>query len=240
MKNQVKKFSLKAINSINEKYKKYLLKRPQKKYTIEGISIKCKNSHSILLSIVSANTFRGFHKIDKKRKGAKDVVSDYFLKNQVNIKSELVKVNNRDALDKLSHKIALDIRGKLTNIKPCCLIAYNKTRKLIDLYFEHIVLLSEELTNAQRKRLLPLLFVPLDEQILVKMKPHLSSVVLPSKPTMSSVVCKEAYDKIQCDISSFCKSNKISAPIALDLLWRNRYKKNGSDFLELTLAATKK
>ena len=51
---------------------------------------------------------------------------------------------------------------------------------------------------------------------------------------------KETYDKIQSKLFCFCNSNKISAPIALDLLWRDRYKQKGNDFFELTLAAIKK
>jgi hypothetical protein len=56
---------------------------------------------------------------------------------------------------------------------------------------------------------------------------------------MSSVIDKGMYDRIQKKLSDFCKQHKIPAPIALDLLWRDRYEKNGNDFMELTKAAIK-
>jgi hypothetical protein len=237
MKNNPIKLSKKTINLLNEKYRNCLFRRPLKQYTLDRISIKERNSDIELLSVISSNSFRAFHKINKKGKGPKCLITEYFHRRHLVIKSELLKVNNREDLDKISNKFSLEIKNALKNIQPSSLKSYNKTRKLVDLYFEHLVLLTDFLSESKRNLLLPLLFVPLDSQILVRMRSEFKVGMIPSKPSMGSVVSKELYDKIQICLSSFCDLNGISAPITLDLLWRDRYLKKGNNFLELTIAA---
>lgn len=227
--------NIRKINKVVAKYNSSLVNNPRKQYVIKGLII----NNDPLTVIISSNTFRGFHKINKNGKGCKCIAHEYFESNQKRIIKKLGQITNRYELDKFSDKLTNELKQKLTNIKKEKLKSYNKVRKLIDLYLEHLVLLSSNTFITNRNKLLLILFIPLDQHILTNMRDYLKPEKIPSKPTMSSVIDKAMYDRIQKKLSVFCKQHKIPAPIALDLLWRDRYKKNGNDFMELTKAAIK-
>jgi hypothetical protein len=227
--------NISKINKVVATYNRSLVNNPSNLYKIKGLII----NNDPLTVIISSNTYRGFHKINKNGKGCKCIAHEYFESNQKRIIKKLGQITNRYELDKFSEKLTTELKQKLTNIKKEKLKSYNKVRKLIDLYLEHLVLLSPNTCISNRNKLLLILFIPLDQHILTNMRDYLKPEKIPLRPTMSSVIDKGMYDRIQKKLSDFCKQHKIPAPIALDLLWRDRYEKNGNDFMELTKAAIK-
>jgi hypothetical protein len=119
--------------------------------------------------------------------------------------------------------------------------SYNKIRKPIDLYIEHIVLMSKELSDY-RKELIHYLFLPLDSWIfdseLIFTLEELKSKGLKRGSGYGKLTIKEDYIYLQEILSKRVLeiSNEISKKfyrIYLDLLWRNRYERNGSNLFEV-------
>ena len=114
---------------------------------------------------VAQNTFRGFHRIETTRSGAKEAFIGYFRERGTSLIASLLKTRTRDQMHDLGNRVCDDVRARLTNCKQFQLRPYNKIRKPVDLYFEHLVAMAFELEHV-RAQLVPLLSLPLDSQIL--------------------------------------------------------------------------
>jgi hypothetical protein len=205
-------------------------------YLIPGI--KMKNNY---IGVLAGNTYRGFHKIVKDLPGAGKIFPEYFLKksNKDFILQKLKSLKTTELLEILSNKISNGIRRKLAvNITGDQLLSYNKVRKPVDIVIEMIVCLSSEIIHNDRKKLIPLLRLPLDswmfKEKLVFGDDALRELEINRRFTFQNIRTKKHYLNLQNHIKDRC--NLIGRgiyPICLDLLWNNRYKGIGKNIAEL-------
>lgn len=192
-------------------------------------------------SAVGPNTFRGFHRINKSKRGASAVFRRYLTDRKNEIVRGLLKVKSSQELDTLENKICDGVRAELTNVRPEMLRPYNKVRKIIDLYIEHLVSMAEEL-SPNRASLVPFLNLPLDSQMFsneeVFLEEELSAHGLSRRSTYSSVKDEEVYKCLQRRLEE--KAGNLSSQLSgrrfrriyFDLLWGGRYKNPGSNLME--------
>lgn len=144
---------------------KEIFTEPESLYTydeiITGANIKGKT-----MKAVANNTFMAFgYPLNENAKKVKNIYEDYFIKNKTNIIRELKNVDTLNDMDNLERAIYNDIYSKLIEIKAEKLDSYNRIRKPINLYLEHIVSMSDSIDNDQRKKIAPHMFLPMDKFI---------------------------------------------------------------------------
>jgi hypothetical protein len=190
---------------------------------------------------VDRNTFRGFHKIDKDGVGAGEIFRNYFVQHRDGLVSALESTRSADDLHGLLNRVSEEIREGLVNIKPSMLASYNKIRKPVDLYIEHLVAMAEEL-DGSRERLIPLISLPLDSQMFqhheVFGDTELQTAGISRRSTYMEVRDEEAYRYLQgrlvshaADISD--RAQRLFFPVYFDLLWNSRYSNPGVNLFEL-------
>jgi hypothetical protein len=189
---------------------------------------------------VAQNTFRGFHRIDTVRSGAKEGFVNYFQEEKWALLDALLTVRSRDDLNSLSNRICMDVRARLGNCKTLQLQPYNKIRKPIDLYLEHLVAMAVELDKV-RATLVPDLFLPLDSWILKNpalfSDRELATNGLRRSSTYSDITSERTYSVLQSLLVQ--KAQAVAAkrgqsfhPIYFDLVWQDRYKRPGNNLFE--------
>ena len=195
----------------------------------------------ILPRAVASNTFRGFHRIDKKGESPSVVFRDYFTRNQDRLLDELGQIEDRDGLGSLSDSISSDLRNNLSNCKPKQLQSYNKLRKPVDLYIEHFVGMALELASV-REKLVPLLFLPLDSEMFkapsLFTDEELKEFKLHRKSTYQAVRTRNSYQGLQEILLEKVRilSLALRKPfcvIYFDLIWNRRYEKTGGNLFEV-------
>ena len=185
------------------------------------------------LIAVDVNTFRGFHKFLKEDEGPKETFVQYFVSEKRKLAKALAKVTTEDQLHELSKKICKSLILRLTNIMPDKLESFNKVRKPVDLYIESLVTISKELAHL-RHTLVPLLFLPLDSQLLnhysVFSDGDLRSIGLSRGLSFGDIRDEATYLALQrlaknhaSLISS--KFGKTFHRVYYDLLWNERFTK---------------
>lgn len=220
---------------------------PQPQYTwreiVAGVAVRKSQGGLQKLAAVSQNTWRGFHKIDKDRPGAAEGFRGYLLENAAQLLRELNHVQSAMDLDALADRIGEAVKGRLTNIRPTMLQAYNKIRKPLDLYLEHAVAMASELAEA-RSRLVPWLRLPLDSQMF--QLPHLFSdqelrqLKLSRQSTYREVNSANQYHTLQRIVNDRARQFSTMAgstfhPIYFDLWWNDRYGRSGGNLFEVNL-----
>lgn len=207
---------------------------------VNGVYVRRENGLPKKMYAVGTNTFRGFYKVDQDRPGAAKIFKDYFNTNKDEIISALKKVSSFEELSILEDKICREIKEQLTNIKSEMLISYNKIRKPVDLYFEHLISMSKE-TEDIREKYIEYLYLPLDSQMfqqpLIFSEDELKSNRLSRNSTYKDVIKKESYKNLQNIIrtKSLSIGNRIGIkfyPVYFDLLWNKRYKRWGTNLFE--------
>lgn len=211
---------------------------------VSGTIINTHNHGKINKAAVNQNTFRGFHRINKECSGAKNVFVEYFISQRNIFVKELKTVGNIENLNDLSDLACREIRNKLTNIIPKQLQSYNKVRKPVDLYIEHLVAMAVELEEV-RMRLVPLLFLPLDNQILAFQglftDQELKQNNLTRTSTFKDITSKNIYIDLQNSLSlkgmtiQNIRHNSFHR-IYFDLLWNNRFNYPGGNLFEISPA----
>ena len=190
---------------------------------------------------VDRNTFRGFHKIDKGGVGAGEVFRNYFVQHRDELVSALKGIQSVNDLHALLNRVSEDIRKSLVNIKPSMLASYNKIRKPVDLYIEHLVTMAEELDEC-RERLVPLISLPLDSQIFqqpeVFRDAELRKVGVSRRSTYMEVSSESAYRYLQGVLRDRGEAlsqavDRLFHPIYFDLLWNKRHARSGTNLFEL-------
>jgi hypothetical protein len=190
---------------------------------------------------VDRNTFRGFHKIDKDGPGAGMAFRDYFVRHRDELVSALADTRSVEDLHALLNRVAESIRDGLGNIKPLMLASYNKIRKPVDLYIEHLVAMAEELDES-RERLIPIVNLPLDSQMFQQPEvfddAELRKAGISRRSTYMDVRSENAYRYLQDVLSERAEMLSQAAgrpfyPIYFDLLWNSRSDRPGTNLFEL-------
>lgn len=207
---------------------------------VAGVDVQREHEPPERMFAVDPKTFRGFHLINKTLPGAKKTFQGFFIGNRDRLVTELLAIADRDGLHQLSNRVSTEIRLGLTNISPNQLTSYNKVRKPVDLYLEHLVAMSCEL-EKRRHLLVPLLFLPLDSQMLgcraLFTERELAEHHLRRTSTYSEVRTEAAYLSLQEIVARQAgevsrRIEKSFSPIYFDLLWNNRYSNWGSNLFE--------
>jgi hypothetical protein len=207
---------------------------------INGAPVRSSQGTVRQMSAVGRNTFRGFHRVNRSCPGAQEEFRAYFVGEQARLAGLLALVRIRDDLHKLQNLICEEVRGRLRNVKQEQLRSYNKVRKPVDLYIEHLVAMAAEL-NSQRAALTPLLFVPLDSQVLqhpdLFTEEELAHLGLSRASTYKDVTTEGGYLELQRLLQRRADAvatrlGRPFPPIYFDLVWNNRYKNWGGNLFE--------
>ena len=177
--------------------------------------------------IVSGNTLRAFHRIDKTESGPTEIIRNFIFNSKEKIINELKKVKSTSDIDKLSADLFKDLKSKLSkNVRNEILGNYNSIRKLVDLIIEHVTLIAKEL-DGFRHEVIKHLRVPLDSFILnsdclftytEREEFKLGKI----GGGFLSIETKEQYHRVQNHLLRVSASCGISYPIYFDILWRDR------------------
>lgn len=204
---------------------------------ISGCPVQGKNGSITTMYAAASNTWRGFHKLDKEAAGAGIVFIRYFIENSDYIIRELSNITDNKQLDKLEDSICMAIKTNLKNIRQDMLVSYNKIRKPVDLYIEHIVSMATEL-DSYRKRLIPLLYLALDSQMfqstVLFTDEELNRFKLSRMSSFKDIYRKNTYSQVQdlLQRKADSVSNVLGSEfhrIYFDLLWNERYKKDSTN-----------
>ena len=184
------------------------------------------NYDTLAKSIISGNTLRAFHRIDVNKSGPKEIINYFLINTKDSIINGLTKCTCAKDFDLLSNELEQSLKKELSrNVRPEILSNYNAVRKIIDLILEHVVLVSNELSNY-RQQLIHLLRVPLDSFILnsscLFTFDERKNFELKTNAGFLSIKKKEQYDSIQNHLASIANESKIDHPIYFDILWRDR------------------
>jgi hypothetical protein len=234
-----------VFRSIAAKAKTVFL-NPNPVYTYENIICGCQVRDPVsgvgrTMSAVGNNTWRGFHRCVDSICGSKEIFNSYFKANKIKILSTLNSIKTVNEMDMFEDTVCLDIKDALRgNIIASQLTSYNKIRKPVDLFIEHIAAMCSELSE-RRVFLTGLLFLPLDSQIFAS--PHifsrsqLNSFGIRSNATFKDVQSRKVYGELQSTLSR--KAADISDSIGMefhriyfDLLWNDRFKSTGNNLFE--------
>ena len=111
------------------------------------------------------------------------------------------------------------------------ILSYNRVRKIIDLYLQHLVSMARELDNV-RKRIIPFLFLPLDSKIFISKdiftEDELKRAGINRNSSYGSLKSRDKYDLLQNLLID--KSIKLSekdnnfSPVYFDLIWQSKNK----------------
>jgi hypothetical protein len=197
---------------------------------VRGTVIRRNDGTEAQIIAVGSNTFRGFHRLDKDAEGPQETFVNYFVAQKQSLLDALAKVKTVEQMHTLSNKVREALIRRLSNISPAQLKPYNKVRKPIDLYFEHLVSLARELESL-RKTLVPLLSLPLDSWILnhsaVFSEAEMKGLGLSRGLTYGDIATEDLYLALQrlaqnnASIISKHLGNPFH-PIYYDLFWRDR------------------
>lgn len=239
------KENMKVFSEIENKAKNIFI-NPTVLYPYEHIINGCKvttnSGQCKKMYAVATNTFRGFHRKDTNGNvGPKELFTGYFNDNKDNFISELKKINSEKELNAFEDDICLKLKSILKKyIKEDMLKSYNKLRKPVDLYIEHLVSMAEELDD-ERGNLIKYIFLPLDSQMFASdilfTVSELYKFNLTRKSTFKEVYSARNYIEMQKLVAY--KANEISTSIGrnfhriyFDLIWNERYKKTSRNLFE--------
>jgi hypothetical protein len=221
-----------------------LFLRPSPRYKweeiVSGTWVQSQSGGTRPMWAVDQNTFRGFWRINQACPGAKERFIDYFLERQSTLVGALAAVRSQDDLYSLSNCICEEIRTQLSNIQQDQLRSYNKVRKPVDLYIEHLVAMAFEL-DEMRATLVPFLFLPLDSQILAHpglfTELELRAHKLKRKSTYKDIDSEDTYKNLQKMLSQkaeviVTERHRPFHVIYFDLLWNDRNRNWGGNLFE--------
>jgi hypothetical protein len=229
---------MKITNELNKKGVNVFI-NPIKLYAFEdiihGVKVKGKT-----ITAIGSNTYRGFHKINKLKFGAKYYFDNCIITNKEQIIKILTNKPNEKTIDALENEIVHQIKIELKhNIMNYQLTSYNKLRKPIDLVFESLVAMIKTLNSGDRNCLIPLLFLPLDSQMfespIVFSDNEMKMLSIKRSYTFKDIVDKVHYNEIQSFLKEKAEKIKLQNRIFFDLLWNDRYKKTGGNLFETNI-----
>jgi hypothetical protein len=212
------KVKVKKINELGDR----VFLSPAKTHTYEFLA-----DHSL-----GSNTYRGFHKIDKQKPGAQVAFTSVLGSKKAQIIRSLGQIHTENELTELENEVSEGIMAALrSNIRESQLASYNKIRKPLDIFFEHLVSMKEDFDSI-RKTITPFLFLPLDSWMFQSPEvfPDEELKALRIKRSFSFKDIEEPahYFEIQEFLKMRAKREGLGSRIYFDLLWGNRYKKKSA------------
>lgn len=215
---------------------------PEYRYAdiISGVDVARECGEVVRMMAVNQNTFRGFHRRDKSLEGAKQTFTSYFLENQREIVESLSTIENIQQLDSVCDAMCNSIKTRLSNIRQSQLVSYNKIRKPVDIYVQHLICMADCLSEL-RSVLVPILRLPLDSLIfkseLIFKDQELASANLTRRSTFQDVRSRDCYLYLQSLLSEKAKeqSDRLHGrffPVFYDLIWNDRYLRWGGNVFE--------
>lgn len=225
LENDIIKIYKKACESGN-----HIFMTPKKLYTYNEIINGVKVGR-ITMKAVDESTFQAFGRFNENMRKSQSVYREYFNNNEKKIINSLNGISTQNELGELEEEIFSNIHNKLLkDTDNGRLNSYNRIRKPINLYLEHIVSMAQEINK--RKALVPMLYLPLDKVIFgsdyvfndserrkLNINPNLG---------FGQISAKEHYNKLQIYLKR--KSDLISQKIGVefykiyfDMFWKERY-----------------
>lgn len=182
------------------------------------------------------NTYRGFHRIDKSKSGAKDAFEKILIANSNFIIDNLKVSKTEKELDDLENDICDLLMNELKkNIKNEQLISYNKIRKPVDIFIEHLVAMETDFSPV-RQSLTKHLFLPLDSQMFqsdfVFSDNERLELKIKKRFTFKDILEKSHYYEIQDFLKQKANLIGLENKIYFDLEWNDRWKSNGNNLFE--------
>lgn len=182
------------------------------------------------------NTYRGFHRIDKSKSGAKDAFEKILIANSNFIIDNLEVSKTEKELDDLENDICDLLMNELKkNIKNEQLISYNKIRKPVDIFIEHLVAMETDFSPV-RQSLTKHLFLPLDSQMFqsdfVFSDNERLELKIKKRFTFKDILEKSHYYEIQDFLKQKANLIGLENKIYFDLEWNDRWKSNGNNLFE--------
>lgn len=159
------------------------------------------------------------------------------------ILNELKSINCKKDLDYLEEQLREELKIQFSkNIDEKRLNSFNRLRKPIDLVIEHIISMSFEL-NEIRNKIISSLYLPMDSQIFnsdLFTNEELKKAGISKKLTYGNIISKDSYYYLQYLVEKkaedISRNNKIDFfPIYFDLIWNDRYEKEGGNLFEVSL-----
>lgn len=194
---------------------------------ILGVQVAGPNGKKRHMRAVDSNSFVHYRFQGESSK-ILSLYQDYFIDNRLAILKKFRSTTTRTALDTLSDKIrkAIIKRYRTMDFRTNTDISsYNRTRKIIDLYFEHIIAMAEELGDF-RKKLVPLLFLPLDSKMFsnpqIFTDQELRNAGVSRKASYGSLKTRRHYMYLQDVLIKKAETVGTSEafyPIFFDLMW---------------------
>lgn len=192
---------------------------------------------------LGSNTFRGFHRVDKAKKGSGEICRSVLRRSKNLIISEVNRAESELDLHRFSCSIAESLIEALrSNIRPSQLSSFNKIRKPIDIVIEHMVAMGEDFQEARDKNI-DLLFLPLDSQIFqsefVFSSLEIRALKLKRNFTFKDIDSENHYKEIQEFLKRKASSIGIKSRIFFDLEWSERFARKGLCLFDLNPPARK-
>ena len=136
-------------------------------------------------------------------------------------------------IDCLEKKICSYLKVKLQKyIKNEQLVSFNKLRKPVDIFIEHLVSMGTDFTPV-RARLTKLLFLPLDSQMFrsefVFNDAEIAELGLRRTFTFQDITTEEQYCRVQQFLGEKAKKVGITHRVLFDLVWNDRFKTDGTN-----------
>jgi hypothetical protein len=182
------------------------------------------------------NTYRGFHKIDKSKSGAKDAFEKILIANSNFIIDTLKVSKTEKELDTLENDICKALKEELKkNIRNEQLISFNKLRKPIDIFIEHLIAMETNFSSV-RQNLTKHMFLPLDSQMFqsdfVFSDKERQELKIKKEFTFKDILEQSHYNEIQEFLKQKANLIGLENKIYFDLEWNDRWKSNGNNLFE--------
>lgn len=210
-----------------------VMQSPTPVYSYQEI-IKGTYIYGTTMKAVAFNTFQGFGRNINGSK-AQNLYIEFMLIIGNALIERLLQIKTRKELSELYDDIFDAVFKLLKDHGIDRLDSYNRIRKPIDLYIEHIVLLCSDIDKSQRDTLIPFLYLPLDGQMFSSVDVFQNNIDLLKyglnrNSTFGKLKNPNDYQGIQMDVERRAEeiSKEISYdfyPIYFDMLWRRQTKK---------------
>jgi hypothetical protein len=209
--------------------------------------IKQRYNYNVVINrAVDGSTFRSFW-LNKDENGhiigesASILFRSYFIDNQVDIIKILNGISGIDELNDFENDICDHLNPLLLqNISNMTWginsLIFNKTRKVVDLYIEHLIIMCNDFELITRNKLKEIVFLPLDGYIFAERCIFTDEELrqngnLNRKSTYGDLKEERHYNKLQLILKDKAKMirNTLFYRCYFDLFWRNRLDQQSED-----------